>query len=89
MPKHGPGVVGAGVGEEPADVGVMLRVGGGVTEAAEGEGEVGLIGGHALQEVFCQRTVAVALGEEAEFAAQAVESGLLEVRVESGEGFGG
>ena len=69
-PARGPGVEGGGIGEQAADV-VVVAVDCGVAQAAEGEGEVGLVLGHRVEQVLHQRLVAVAFGEQAELAAQA------------------
>ena len=43
----------------------------GIAETAERQGEVGVVDGHALQEILSEGQIAVALGEEAKLAAQA------------------
>ena len=50
----------------------------GVTELAEGEGEVGLVLRHGIQQVLDQRLVAVAFREQADLLAQACLIGVAE-----------
>ncbi len=62
----------AGCGEKLAQ---RFRI---VAKATEGEGEVGPVRGHDLQQVLREREVAVALRQQAELAAEARGDGLLE-----------
>ena len=61
-----------------------------VGEAVEGEGEVGVVGGHAVEEAGDEGFVSLALGEQAELAAEAGEVSGLKLGLEGGErGLGG
>ena len=89
VPKRRPGVVGGGIGEEGAYDAVPVRCRRGVRKTAEGEGEVGLVGGHASEEILGEGVVAFALGEEAKLAAETGPAGTVELRGEGGEGIRG
>ena len=69
-PAHGPFVEGGGIGELRPDA-VVVGIRGGIAQAAEGEGEVGLVLRHRVEQVLHQRLVAVARGEQADLPAQA------------------
>ena len=62
-----------------------LRPSRGIAQQAEGQGKVGAVGGHALQQVLGQRPIALALGEQAKLAAQAGSASRLKLQLKRGE----
>ena len=88
-PCGSPRVISAGVGEQRAYSRVAFRSCCGIAQPAEGQGEVGAVGGHALQQVFSKLRIALALREEAKLAPQAGVASRLELRLKRGEGFVG
>src|ERR1019366_914414 len=88
-PCRSPRVISVGVGEQCAYSSVAFRSCRGITQPAEGQGEVGPIGGHALQQVFGKPRIALALREKAKLAPQAGVASRLEVRLKRGEGLDG
>ena len=88
-PCSSPCVIGGRIGEQCADCLVAFRSGRGIAQPAEGQGEVGAVGGHALEQILGQRRIALALGEEAKLAAQAGSASRFELRREGGERFVG
>jgi len=58
----------AGLGEQPTYSPVAFRCCQGTPQSAEGQGEVGPIGDHALQQILSQCRIGIAHPEEAKFA---------------------
>ena len=69
-PACRPFVKGRRFGEQLPHLAIACRIERGVAQAAEGEGEIGLVPGHRVQEVLRQRLVVVALREQSELCAQ-------------------
>src|SRR4051812_44055966 len=84
-PARCPGVIRVRHGEERPDAGIALRSGCGVAQAAEGQGEVGTVLRHALQEVLAELGIALAFDGEANLPSETAEIGRLQARTEGYE----